>query len=109
MDRADPALAVEVVYSPRARQVDCVPLRVPAGCLLRDAVLASGLVERHGLAMGELSVAIWGQRVGLQQPLRDGDRIELCRALEVDPKQARRLRYKAQRRERRPPSPPKPR
>jgi putative ubiquitin-RnfH superfamily antitoxin RatB of RatAB toxin-antitoxin module len=107
MDRADPTLAVEVVYSPRARQVDCVPLRVPAGCLLRDAVVASALVERHGLVMGDLSVAIWGRRVGLQEPLRDGDRIELCRALTVDPKQARRLRYKAQRKEKRPPSRPK--
>jgi putative ubiquitin-RnfH superfamily antitoxin RatB of RatAB toxin-antitoxin module len=47
-------------------------------------------------------VAIWGRRVGLHQPIRDGDRVELCRALTVDPKQARRLRYKAQRKEKRP-------
>jgi putative ubiquitin-RnfH superfamily antitoxin RatB of RatAB toxin-antitoxin module len=38
----------------------------------------------------------------LRQVLRDGDRIELCRALTVDPKEARRLRYKGQRKEKRP-------
>jgi putative ubiquitin-RnfH superfamily antitoxin RatB of RatAB toxin-antitoxin module len=102
MDRADAALAVEVIYSPRARQVHGVVLRLPAGHLVGDAIAASGLVERHGLAMAELSVAMWGRRVGLQQLLRDGDRVELCRALTVDPKQARRLRHKAQRKEKRP-------
>jgi putative ubiquitin-RnfH superfamily antitoxin RatB of RatAB toxin-antitoxin module len=102
MDRADNTLAVEVAYSPRARQVDCIALRLPVGSLVGDAVVASGLPQRHRLAAGEFFLAVWGRRAALRQVLRDGDRIELCRALTVDPKEARRLRYKGQRKEKRP-------
>ena len=32
----------------------------------------------------------------LDSPLRDADRVEACRGLRVDPKEARRLRYRKQ-------------
>jgi putative ubiquitin-RnfH superfamily antitoxin RatB of RatAB toxin-antitoxin module len=95
MDPAeDQALRVEVVYSPVAAQVDRVLLTLPAGACLGDAVRASGLCERHALDAGTLRTGIWGRMQPLQATLRDQDRVELYRPLKVDPKEARRLRYK---------------
>jgi putative ubiquitin-RnfH superfamily antitoxin RatB of RatAB toxin-antitoxin module len=37
-------------------------------------------------------LAVYGRMVGLSAPLHDGDRLELLRPLEVDPKQRRRAR-----------------
>jgi uncharacterized protein len=88
---------VEVAYSAAARQVDCVALVMPPASTVRDALLASGLLERHGLGIDAVSCGIWGRRCDVAQALRDGDRVEIYRGLTVDPKEARRLRYKGQR------------
>ncbi len=88
---------VEVAYSATARQVDRVALDLPEASTVRDALHASGLLERHGLASGAVQCGVWGRRCPLSQVLCDGDRVELYRALTVDPKEARRLRYKGQR------------
>lgn len=39
-----------------------------------------------------VGLAVFGQAATSATALRDGDRIELLRALQIDPKQARRLR-----------------
>jgi len=39
-----------------------------------------------------LGLAVFGQAATMETKLHDGDRIELLRALQLDPKQARRLR-----------------
>lgn len=88
-------LQVSVAYSPGPRQVEQVALRLPAGSTLGDAVQASGLVERHGLAPGgALHAGLWGKARPLDTLLREGDRVEIYRGLQVDPKEARRLRYR---------------
>lgn len=93
-ESAAPAIAVEVAYSPAARQVDSVTLRLPVPTSVIDAVRRSGLVQRHGLDEQTLRLGIWGRSCGPEQMLRDRDRVEVYRPLQVDPKQARRLRYK---------------
>ena len=50
--------------------------------------------QRHALAQCDLSVGVWGRRCALAAGLRDRDRVAIYRPLTVDPKQARRLRYK---------------
>ena len=92
-------LHVELVHSPAPRVVDGFALTLPAGATLDDALRAAALPEpvRAALAAGELSVSVWGRAQPVAHPLREGDRIELCRALAVDPKEARRLRYKGRR------------
>lgn len=89
---------VELVYSAAARQVDQVAVELPAASTVRDALVASGLLERHGRDIDAVQCGIWGRRCALDQTLREGDRVELYRALTVDPKEARRLRYNGQRR-----------
>jgi putative ubiquitin-RnfH superfamily antitoxin RatB of RatAB toxin-antitoxin module len=85
---------VEVVYCPRPGVCDRMQLTLPDGACLRDAVVASGLCLRHGLLPDAVEAGIWGRKEPLQTLLRERDRIELYRPLRVDPKEARRLRYK---------------
>ena len=90
-------LRIEVVYSPAADQTDRVLLSLPAGCTVQSALAASGLTDRHVLVMENLKMGVWGRQARPDQALRDLDRVELYRPLTVDPKEARRLRYKGQR------------
>ena len=87
---------VEVVYCPRPGQCDRVALTLDASATVASAVRASGLLERHRLDPGQLRVGIWGRTQTPDTPLRARDRIEIYRGLQVDPKEARRLRYKSQ-------------
>ncbi len=92
-------VAVEVLFCPGPGQVDSVRLVLPAGSTLADAVAASGLLQRHALAAG-LPCGIWGKVRPADTPLRPRDRVELYRPLTVDPKEARRQRYKRHRTQR---------
>ena len=94
MDRASDTIAVEVVYCPAPGTVDAVDLRLPAGATVADALRASGLLERHALVLVELKVGVWSKARELGHVLRERDRVEVYRPLTVDPKEARRLRYK---------------
>lgn len=92
------AIEVTLSCSPAAREVFEQLLRLAPGTTLADAVKASGLSRqfpdldwRHATTPG-----IWGRAVEWEQALKDGDRIELCRPLEVDPKVARRERFQRQ-------------
>jgi putative ubiquitin-RnfH superfamily antitoxin RatB of RatAB toxin-antitoxin module len=77
--------------------VDEVTLALPRGATVADALRASGLSARHaGLALDTLPVGVWGSFCDRGAPLHEGDRVELYRPLQVDPKEARRLRYRAQ-------------
>ena len=88
---------VVVCWSPAARDVLEWPLEVPEGATAADAVRASGFAAASGggePAEGELG--IWGRRCSPAQPVREGDRIEVYRPLRVDPKVARRERFRKQ-------------
>ena len=91
------SLTVKVAYSLRAGVVDEAELAVPADAVLLDALRASGVLERHPeIDIGSTRFGIWGQLRALDAALRDGDRIEIYRPLQVDPMEARRLRQRRQ-------------
>ena len=69
-------------------------LRLPAGACVQDALVAAGMTAPE-TAEGP-DVGIWGRAAALNTPLRAGDRIELYRPLRVDPKIARRERFRRQ-------------
>lgn len=95
MADADGLIGVEVAWSPGPREVRMVPLRLPAGSTLAQAVAASGLLEALAPAEREaLAASVWGRIQPPEHVLRERDRVELTRPLTVDPKEARRLRYK---------------
>jgi len=87
-------LRVEVVYCPRPGQTDRVQLELAVGATLADALRASGMLERHGLVPDSVRAGIWCRVREGDAPLRDLDRVEIYRPLQVDPKEARRQRYK---------------
>ena len=94
---SDPALCVSVVYSPAPRQVREVSLSLSPGSTVLQALQASGLLDL--LALHEPLTAlfgVWGRKVTLQTILLDNDRVEIYRALKVDPKVARRARFAKQ-------------
>jgi len=72
-----------------------IDVTLSPGAVVADAVAASGLIGRLGLASSELGYAIFGQRARPDTPLADGDRIELLRPLAADPKDLRRRRARA--------------
>jgi putative ubiquitin-RnfH superfamily antitoxin RatB of RatAB toxin-antitoxin module len=89
------AVHVEVVYAAAPHDVRSVALDLSEGALLSDAVRASGLLSGLSAeAADALQAGIWGKAAALDTRLRDGDRVELTRGLLVDPKEARRQRYR---------------
>jgi putative ubiquitin-RnfH superfamily antitoxin RatB of RatAB toxin-antitoxin module len=100
MARAETAvalIAVEVAWCPAPHRIDLTPLQLPAGATVRDALQASGVLQRAGLDLQAVQVGVWGRACGLDQGLRERDRVEIYRPLQVDPKEARRQRYKGKR------------
>jgi putative ubiquitin-RnfH superfamily antitoxin RatB of RatAB toxin-antitoxin module len=97
MAEAASAFSVVVAYSPGPRQVLEWPVVLPAGATLAQALSASALfTEYPALRSDVLDVSVWGRAATLQQTLREGDRVEVLRGLRVDPKVARRERFKRQ-------------
>ena len=88
-------LHVEVAYVPKGGPADVVSLQLAPGATILHALRASGLLVRHAeIDLGTQRVGIWGRVKPLSEPLRDRDRVEIYRPLTVDPKEARRLRYR---------------
>lgn len=90
-------MQITLVYSPAPREVFEQKLALPEGATASDAVAASDLSLRYpDLDWRTLPAGVWGRASTWQQVLKDQDRVELCRPLKVDPKVARRVRFKGQ-------------
>ena len=88
------ALSVEVIYCPAPGVNERVTLTLAPGATVADALRESGLLARHQLSLEGLRFGVWSKVRPADTPVRDRDRVEVYRALSVDPKEARRLRYK---------------
>ena len=94
-DTAAGPITVEIAWSLAARQTDQVTVQLPAGSTALAALRAGAVADRLGAAVLDgLVLALWGRVVQPDVVLRDGDRLELLRGLQVDPKEARRQRYR---------------
>lgn len=83
-------LPVRVTYALPERQV-VVELRVPPRTTVIEAVSRSGLLEQFPeIATRPLVCAVYGQVVAQTYEVGSGDRIEILRPLQVDPKVSRR-------------------
>ena len=88
-------MKITVVWATPAIQ-DLVEVEVPPGATIADTVARSGLIARYGLDAAPLGFAIFGRRAGADAPVRDGDRVELTRSLQADPKVVRARRARAE-------------
>jgi len=90
-----PQIQVLCCYSPKPRQVLELSLHLDAGATVQQALAL--LAPQWQLPPGQItSWGVWGRRVAASHVLQEGDRLELYRALLVDPKVARRQRFKRQ-------------
>jgi len=99
MDRASGAqvLRVAIAWSVRPGQACEVAVELPAGARVLDAIRASGAMQGEAAVdISTQAVGIWGRGVALDAPLVAGDRVEIYRPLQVDPKEARRRRQRLQ-------------
>ncbi|GAB1407435.1 RnfH family protein [Thermomonas brevis] len=67
---------------------DAVTVELPAGVCVDDALRAAG----WALDATFVGLAVFGVAADGATRLHEGDRVELLRPLQMDPKQARRLR-----------------
>lgn len=97
MADTDPQLAVQVVFA-RADEQEIIPLRVPRGATVRAAIERSRILDRYAeIDLAVNRVGIFGSLRELGDPVQEGDRIEIYRPLQVDPKDARRRKAAAAR------------
>ncbi len=90
-------MQVTVCWSPGPRQVWEKECTVADGATALQALHASGLYEAFPELAGQaLPLAVWGRAAGASQVLRERDRLEVLRPLKVDPKVARRERFRSQ-------------
>lgn len=89
-------LNVEVAYALADKQ-KIVSLQVPEGTTVRQAAMQSGLeADFPGLDLETSPLGIFGRAVGKpdEQVLEAGDRVEIYRPLQADPKEVRKQRAK---------------
>ena len=72
---------------------EVIELELPEGATVADALAAARLAERHpGVDFDAMRTGVWSREASGELRLRDGDRVELYRALRADPKDMRRRR-----------------
>src|SRR4051812_30353720 len=90
-------LKITVVYSPGPRQVHEWQVSLAPGATADQALAASPLHDQFPeLNLRQAVIGIWGRKARRDQALHDRDRIEVYRPLQVDPKVARRERFRKQ-------------
>jgi putative ubiquitin-RnfH superfamily antitoxin RatB of RatAB toxin-antitoxin module len=88
---------VTVLYSPAPREVHEWPVVLAPGATVLQALQACGLQAAFPeLDLHHAVVGVWGRKARLDQVVRESDRIEIYRPLKVDPKLARRERFRKQ-------------
>ncbi len=87
---ADKQISVEVALATPEQQV-VIAVTVPKGSSAEDAVQHSDIGTKFPeLSLGDLKLGIWGEVVEREYTLKSGDRVELYRPLQIDPRRARR-------------------
>ena len=90
-------MKISLIYSPAPRQVREWLLDLPGGSSAASALESSGLFEAFPkLRKTSLALGIWGEPIDPSRTLQPDDRLEVYRSLLVDPKIARRERFKRQ-------------
>jgi uncharacterized protein len=85
-------IGIEIVYAQPQHSI-IKALRVAPGSTIADALAAAAAdPDFFGVDLANAPVGIFGRVARRDQPLKDGDRIEIYRPLMEEPKLARRKR-----------------
>ena len=83
-------ISVEVVFALPAEQL-LVSVSLDDGATVADAIGGSNLAAQFpDVDLDALQAGIWGRPVSRTQRVCDGDRVELYRPLQMDPRETRR-------------------
>lgn len=81
---------VEIVFASPDRQL-LETVLVTAGATVRDVIMKSGLREAFPeYEIDGMAIGIWGRAVQRDQVVKEDDRVEIYRPLQLDPRAARR-------------------
>lgn len=85
-------MRVEVAYATPEKQA-LLEVWVPPDCTVAGAIERSGIREEFpGMNLNPDAVGIFSRKASMDQPLQEGDRVEIYRPLLIDPKERRKLR-----------------
>ena len=85
-------MRVEVVFA-LANKQELQVVELPEGSTVGAAIARSGLSRQFpNIDFGTLQAGVWGKPADRSHIVSDGDRVELYRPLEMDPRDARRLK-----------------
>jgi putative ubiquitin-RnfH superfamily antitoxin RatB of RatAB toxin-antitoxin module len=83
-------IEVEIVFALPDQQL-LRSIAVDPGTTIADILAESGMILAFpGHEIDQLPIGIWGREVSRDQIVKAGDRIEIYRPLELDPREARR-------------------
>lgn len=86
----DEFMTVEVAYATPDKQL-IVTVEVPTGATAAEAVRMSGIEEHFtGIDLEKDPLGIFGRKVKRDRILQPGERVEIYRPLQADPKHVRR-------------------
>lgn len=72
---------------------EVIPVELASGATVADALHAANALQFFvGVPPTQLRVGLWGKTCAMAAELRDGDRVEVYRPLQADPKAMRRAR-----------------
>jgi len=92
-------LSIEVCYALADGQT-LIALELPEGATVQQAIDASGILTRHPeIDLAQQKVGVFGKLKPMDTVLAQYDRVEIYRALIVDPKAARQRRVEKTRKE----------
>ena len=87
---AEDLIAVEVVFALGDRQ-ELIDISIASGSTVEDAIDASAIARRFpDYDLSSCPVGVWGRLVAKDRLLEEGDRVEIYRPLDIDPRDARR-------------------
>jgi putative ubiquitin-RnfH superfamily antitoxin RatB of RatAB toxin-antitoxin module len=93
-------MRVSVAIALKDRQ-EVIELELAPGATVEDAVSAAGIAARFPeVDLAAARYGIWSRAVAVTARLREGDRVEVYRPLNADPKDARRARVRTSTRSR---------
>ncbi len=85
-------IKIQVVFATTARQV-VLDMEVKPGTTIGVAVEESNIKSQFQAEdFAQVKYGIWNELKSLDEVVSDGDRVEIYRPLQQDPKEARRLR-----------------
>lgn len=87
-----PMINVEIAYAKPEKQM-LISISVAENCTILEVILQSGMLQAFPeIDLDSANVGIFSTLCSLEKIVENGDRIEIYRPLQTDPKDARRQR-----------------